>query len=116
MIALLALALLTDSLDVEAQPDEITAVEVYAVLQAADAVTTLYLVSIGGTEMNPILKSIVDQPAAFILLKVGTVLLAKKAPKKSVKAAIWITIGLTINNVYQISKARADRLMRGELN
>jgi hypothetical protein len=76
----------------------------FAALQALDAHSTLAAVGAGRNEANPALKGIVDQPGAFLAVKVaataGTLYLTERLWKKHRGAAVALM--LVANGTYAL--------------
>jgi hypothetical protein len=86
----------------------------FAGLQAIDIHSTLRGLDRGAQETNPVVRGIVDSPAAFVAFKTGatlaTVYLTEKLWKRHRKAAILtmiganVTYGLIASHNYAVSR------------
>ena len=74
----------------------------FGALQMLDAHSTLRAVSAGGTEQNPLLRGVVNHPAALVAIKAGvaasTIALAEKVRGRSRLGAIVLMAA--VNSVY----------------
>ena len=72
----------------------------FATVQVLDAHSTYSGLERGGREVNPLLGTVVNSPAAFVAVKAGatagTIYLAEKIWKRNRKAAIITMIGANI--------------------
>lgn len=76
----------------------------FIALQAMDTATTVYILSTGGQELNPLLPED-NIPALVIIKAVVTIMYLKMdPPKKEMWLINILTATAVINNAYQIGK------------
>lgn len=85
-------------------------------LQMADFTTTLQMMDNGGTELNPLMRGVVENPVAFGAVKmapiIGAVILRSKADEeekeklaKSMKIMNLIMGGIVASNIHKMINA-----------
>jgi hypothetical protein len=86
----------------------------YAALQVFDVVSTQKALTLGARETNPLMQSIVENPAAFWAVKTavaaGAITAAERLWKKNKAAAIGIMVAS--NGVAAMVAARNARVLR----
>lgn len=84
---------------------DIKPINIYAGLQMADYITTMYAMNDGGAvERNPLLKDVVQSPVAFMLVKYGEIRIVRRLPDNYIRGLNAVYSVVIAHNLYELTK------------